>query len=148
MARGAGENVKGIFGSQNWHWSLQDEGSKAFVQVLRHQVRLPAQPGRAHLLCQTLLYADAVNRAGRSTPARWSKRSKASSSTVWATARPFTVPKTTSASRTCSSCAARRTRERVRPSGNRRGHAGRAGHLRADHPQILAGDLGACNPGA
>jgi len=26
MAQGAGENVKGIFGSTNWHWSLQDEG--------------------------------------------------------------------------------------------------------------------------
>jgi branched-chain amino acid transport system substrate-binding protein len=25
MAKGAGENVKGIFGSTNWHWSLQDE---------------------------------------------------------------------------------------------------------------------------
>ncbi|MEL6282087.1 MAG: ABC transporter substrate-binding protein, partial [Pseudomonadota bacterium] len=32
MAQGAGENVKGIFGSTNWHWSLQDEGSKAFVK--------------------------------------------------------------------------------------------------------------------
>jgi len=31
MAQGAGENVKGVFGSTNWHWSLQDEGSKAFV---------------------------------------------------------------------------------------------------------------------
>ena len=30
MAKGAGANVKGIFGSTNWHWSLQDEGSKAF----------------------------------------------------------------------------------------------------------------------
>ena len=28
MAQGAGANVKGIFGSTNWHWSLQDEGSK------------------------------------------------------------------------------------------------------------------------
>jgi len=32
MAKGAGANVKGIFGSTNWHWSLQDEGSKAFVK--------------------------------------------------------------------------------------------------------------------
>ena len=31
MAKGAGANVKGIFGSTNWHWSLTDEGSKAFV---------------------------------------------------------------------------------------------------------------------
>ncbi len=32
MAKGAGANVKGIFGSTNWHWSLQDEGSQAFVR--------------------------------------------------------------------------------------------------------------------
>ena len=28
MAKGAGANVKGIFGSTNWHWSLQDEARK------------------------------------------------------------------------------------------------------------------------
>jgi hypothetical protein len=49
MAQGAGENVKGIFGSTNWHWSLQDEGSKAFVKSFG-KIRLPAVAGRAHLL--------------------------------------------------------------------------------------------------
>ena len=38
MARGAGKNVAGIFGSQNWDWKLQKEkgdryiGSDAFVK--------------------------------------------------------------------------------------------------------------------
>jgi branched-chain amino acid transport system substrate-binding protein len=50
MAQGAGENVKGIFGSTNWHWSLQDEGSKAFVKSFGEEVRLPAVAGRTHLL--------------------------------------------------------------------------------------------------
>ncbi len=29
MAAGAGENVRGVFGSMNWNWQLQDAGSKA-----------------------------------------------------------------------------------------------------------------------
>ncbi len=41
MARGAGENVKGIFGSQNWDWKLENQlgsryiGTNAFVQLVR-----------------------------------------------------------------------------------------------------------------
>ena len=29
MAKGAGENIRGVFGSANWAWTLQDEGTKA-----------------------------------------------------------------------------------------------------------------------
>ena len=54
MAKGAGANVKGIFGSTNWHWSLQDEGSKAFVKSFGTKYgfppsrrRTPATPGAA-----------------------------------------------------------------------------------------------------
>jgi branched-chain amino acid transport system substrate-binding protein len=68
MAQGAGENVKGIFGSTNWHWSLQDEGSKAFVKSFGQEVRLPAEPGSPHLLRAGLLYADAAQRAGTFAP--------------------------------------------------------------------------------
>jgi branched-chain amino acid transport system substrate-binding protein len=50
MAKGAGKNVKGIFGSTNWHWSLTDEGSKAFVKSFGDKVRLPALTGCAHML--------------------------------------------------------------------------------------------------
>src|SRR3546814_4971691 len=32
MAQGAGAAVKGILGTTNWHWSLQDEGSQVFVK--------------------------------------------------------------------------------------------------------------------
>jgi branched-chain amino acid transport system substrate-binding protein len=49
MAKGAGANVKGIFGSTNWHWSLQDEGSKAFVKSFGTKYGFPP-PGSAHLL--------------------------------------------------------------------------------------------------
>jgi branched-chain amino acid transport system substrate-binding protein len=100
MAQGAGENVKGIFGSTNWHWSLQDEGFKAFVKSFGEKYGFPPSQAAHTCYVQTMLYADAVSAPARSTPARWSKLSKASSSTAWATARPFIAPKTTSASRT------------------------------------------------
>ena len=68
MARGAGENVKGIFGSTNWHWSLQDEGSKAFVKSFGTKYGFPPSQAAHTTYCQTLLYADAVNRAGSFNP--------------------------------------------------------------------------------
>jgi len=68
MARGAGENVKGILGSTNWHWSLQDEGSKAFVRSFGTVYGFPPSQAAHTCYCQTLLYADAVNRAGSFDP--------------------------------------------------------------------------------
>jgi len=41
MAKGAGANVKGIFGSTNWHWSLTDDGSKAFVKSFGEEYGFP-----------------------------------------------------------------------------------------------------------
>jgi len=52
MARGAGENVKGIYGSTNWHWSYGFPPSQAAHTVY----------------CQTLLYADAAERSGTFNP--------------------------------------------------------------------------------
>ncbi len=68
MARGAGENVKGIFGSTNWHWSLQDEGSKAFVKSFGEKYGFPPSQAAHTCYVQTLLYADAVERAGSFQP--------------------------------------------------------------------------------
>jgi len=68
MARGAGENVKGILGSTNWHWSLQDEGSKAFVRSFGQKYGFPPSQAAHTVYCQTLLYADAVTRAGSFNP--------------------------------------------------------------------------------
>ncbi len=68
MAKGAGENVKGIFGSTNWHWSLQDEGSKAFVQSFGQEYGFPPSQAAHTVYCQTLLYADACERAGTHNP--------------------------------------------------------------------------------
>ena len=68
MARGAGANVKGIFGSTNWHWSLQDEGSKAFVRSFGTKYGFPPSQAAHTCYVQTMLYADAAERAGTFNP--------------------------------------------------------------------------------
>ena len=68
MAKGAGANVKGIFGSTNWHWSLQDEGSKAFVKSFGTKYGFPPSQAAHTCYVQTLLYADAAERAGTFNP--------------------------------------------------------------------------------
>lgn len=68
MARGAGENVKGIFGSTNWHWSLQDDASKAFVKSFGTKYGFPPSQAAHTCYVQSLLYADAVERAGSFEP--------------------------------------------------------------------------------
>ena len=68
MAAGAGENVKGVIGSMNWNWQLTDEGSKAFTKSFGENTasRLRTQAHTCYV--QTLLYADACERAGTFNP--------------------------------------------------------------------------------
>ncbi|MBX2838788.1 MAG: substrate-binding protein [Gammaproteobacteria bacterium] len=68
MAQGAGDNVKGIYGSTNWHWSLQDEGSKAFVKSFGQEYGFPPSQAAHTCYVQALLYADACERAGTFEP--------------------------------------------------------------------------------
>ncbi|HBG99274.1 MAG: substrate-binding protein [Rhodobacteraceae bacterium] len=68
MARGAGENIKGIFGSTNWHWSLPDAGSQAFVRSFGTKYGFPPSQAAHTCYVQALLYADAVERAGSFEP--------------------------------------------------------------------------------
>jgi ABC-type branched-subunit amino acid transport system substrate-binding protein len=68
MAKGAGANVKGIYGSTNWHWSLQDEGSKAFVKSFGTKYGFPPSQAAHTCYVQALLYADACERAGTFNP--------------------------------------------------------------------------------
>ena len=68
MAKGAGKNVAGIFGSTNWHWSLTDEGSKAFVKSFGTKYGFPPSQAAHTCYVQTILYADAVARAGSFNP--------------------------------------------------------------------------------
>ena len=68
MAQGAGDNVKGIFGSTNWHWSLSDAGSQAFVKSFGQEYGFPPSQAAHTCYVQTLLYADACERAGSFEP--------------------------------------------------------------------------------
>ncbi len=68
MAQGAGKNVKGIFGSTNWHWSLPDAGSKAFVKSFGEVYGFPPSQAAHTCYAQALLYADACQRAGTFKP--------------------------------------------------------------------------------
>jgi len=73
MAQGAGANVKGIFGSTNWHWSLQDAGSQAFVKSFGQAYGFPPSQAAHTTYCQALLYADACQRAGTFMPSQVGK---------------------------------------------------------------------------
>jgi branched-chain amino acid transport system substrate-binding protein len=68
MAAGAGANIQGVYGSMNWNWQLSDEGTQAFVKSFGEKYGFPPS-GSAHTCyVQTLLYADAVTRAGSFNP--------------------------------------------------------------------------------
>jgi branched-chain amino acid transport system substrate-binding protein len=68
MAAGAGENIKGVLGSMNWNWQLQDDGTKAFVKSFGEKYGRPPSNSAHTCYVQTLLYADAVERAGSFNP--------------------------------------------------------------------------------
>ncbi len=68
MAQGAGKNIQGIYGTTNWNWSLADEGSKAFVKSFGQEYGFPPSQAAHTCYVQTLLYADACQRAGTFYP--------------------------------------------------------------------------------
>jgi len=68
MAQGAGDNIKGILGTTNWNWSLQDDASQAFVKSFGQEYGFPPSQAAQTCYVQTLLYADACERAGTFTP--------------------------------------------------------------------------------
>ncbi|MEL6372863.1 MAG: substrate-binding protein [Pseudomonadota bacterium] len=68
MAQGAGKNLQGILGTTNWNWALQDEGSKAFVKSFATKYGFPPSQAAHTCYVQTILYADAVERAGTFFP--------------------------------------------------------------------------------
>ncbi|RME17586.1 MAG: ABC transporter substrate-binding protein [Alphaproteobacteria bacterium] len=68
MAAGAGENIKGVYGSMNWNWQLTDEGTKAFVKSFGEKYGRPPSNSAQTCYAQTILYADAVARAKSFAP--------------------------------------------------------------------------------
>jgi len=68
MAAGAGESVRGVIGSMNYNWQLQNEGSAAFVKSFGEKYGKPPSNSAQTCYAQTLLYADACERAGTFNP--------------------------------------------------------------------------------
>lgn len=68
MAKGAGANIKGILGSQNWDWKLEDAATKAFVQSFGTKYGFPPSQAAQTCYAQTILYADAAARAKSFNP--------------------------------------------------------------------------------
>jgi branched-chain amino acid transport system substrate-binding protein len=69
MAQGAGaENIQGILGTTNWHPDLDDAGSKVFVKAFQDEYQAPPSQAAQTAYVQTLLYGNAVERAGTFYP--------------------------------------------------------------------------------
>jgi branched-chain amino acid transport system substrate-binding protein len=69
MAQGAGASkIDGVYGSTNWNWTLQDAGSQAFVKAFEDEYGFPPSQAAQTCYVQTLLYADACERAGTFYP--------------------------------------------------------------------------------
>lgn len=68
MAQGAGEAVKGILGTANWHWTLQDEATKVFTKSFGQEYGEPPSQAAHTCYVQALLYANAVEKAGTFHP--------------------------------------------------------------------------------
>jgi len=67
-AEAAGAGCKGVYGTMNWHWSLQDPASIAFTGA--YESEYDAKPSEAAhtVYTQILQYADAAQRAGSISP--------------------------------------------------------------------------------
>ena len=68
MAQGAGKNIKGIYGTTNWNWSLQDKGSQAFVKSFGQEYGFPPSQAAHTCYVQALLYANACQTVGSFYP--------------------------------------------------------------------------------
>ncbi len=69
MAQGAGaSNVEGVYGTTSWSWKQQDAGSQAFVKAFEEDYGFPPSQAAHVAYCQTLLYANACERAGTFHP--------------------------------------------------------------------------------
>lgn len=68
MAQGAGEAIKGILGTTNWHWTMEDEGSRALTKSFGEEYGFPPSQAAETCYVQTLLYANAVETAGTFYP--------------------------------------------------------------------------------
>ncbi len=63
VAQAAGAAIVDVPGSANWHWTLSDPGSRAFVTSFQQRYGHPPSEAAHTCYCQTVLYGDAAARA-------------------------------------------------------------------------------------
>jgi branched-chain amino acid transport system substrate-binding protein len=68
MAQGAGDAIKGIYGTANWDWQLDNEGTKAFTKSFGEEYGTPPSQAAQTGYVQALLYANACEMAGTFNP--------------------------------------------------------------------------------
>jgi branched-chain amino acid transport system substrate-binding protein len=68
MAQGAGAAIKGIFGTANWDWKLDNEATKVFAKSFGQVYGTPPSQAAQTCYVQALLYANAVATAGTFYP--------------------------------------------------------------------------------
>lgn len=68
MAKGAGNNIEGVLGTANFNEKLDDAGSQAFIKAFEEEYGFPPSQAAHTAYVQTLLYTDAVARAGTFYP--------------------------------------------------------------------------------
>lgn len=68
MAQGAGDAIKGIYGTSNWDWHRTDAASVAFTKSFGAKYGMPPSQIAHTSYVQALLYADACERAGTFYP--------------------------------------------------------------------------------
>jgi len=68
MAQGAGEAIKGIFGTANWDWKMDNEATKVFAKSFGTEYGTPPSQAAHTCYVQALLYANAVETAGTFYP--------------------------------------------------------------------------------
>ncbi|NDV87603.1 ABC transporter substrate-binding protein [Aurantimonas aggregata] len=68
MAQGAGEAVKGILGTANWDWKLDNASTQAFSKSFGEEFGSPPSQAAHTCYVQTLLYANAAETAGTFYP--------------------------------------------------------------------------------
>jgi len=68
MAQGAGDAIKGFFGTANWDWKLPDPATQAFAKSFGAEYGTPPSQAAHTCYVQTLLYANACEMAGTFYP--------------------------------------------------------------------------------
>jgi branched-chain amino acid transport system substrate-binding protein len=68
MAKGAGDNIEGVYGTTNWNEKLDDPGSQAFVKAFGDEYGFPPSQAAQTAYVQAILYANACETAGTFYP--------------------------------------------------------------------------------